>query len=101
MLIHLDDWAENCEAKPKQMKSNNISQEGPVYRVGEFRMEKDTALSGGNLEDFQSLEAAHYPWNLKKSGKFDLKLSFTFTQTVLCAQLMAPGQVKGTTLTHS
>jgi len=31
---------------------------------------KDTALPRGNFEDFQSLEAAHYTWNLNKSGTF-------------------------------
>ena len=30
---------------------------------------KDTALSRGDLHDFQSLQAAHCPWNFKKSGK--------------------------------
>lgn len=29
---------------------------------------KDTTVSWGNLEDFQSLKAAHYPWNLEIRG---------------------------------
>lgn len=48
-----------------------MAKEGTVCNVGvKNGKPKDTALSRGNLEDFQSLEAAHYPWNLKKSGTF-------------------------------
>lgn len=38
-----------------------------VFRMGK---PKDTALSRGNLEDFQRLEAAHYPRNLRGKKGF-------------------------------
>lgn len=50
--------------------SNKMPEEGTVCQLRvKNGKQKDTALSGGNLEDFQCLEAAHYPWNLKISGK--------------------------------
>lgn len=66
LLVHPDDWAESLDVQ----YSNEMAEESTVCKVGvKNGKQKDTALSGGNLEDFQCLEAAHYPGNLKISGK--------------------------------
>lgn len=88
-LYAVDRCSSLSEKVPWQPKWNKVI----LYNVGvKNGAVKDTALSRGNLDDFQSLEAPHDPWNLKKSGKCYQGL--LFTQTAPCPMLMASGQVR-------